>query len=109
MMAEFHIRYVIGNRTSALGVVRDFLTRHKDELGVRIDKFPDEPRTSDAIDLRSRACHPLHLCFPPTTRCLVSEGECNAATSSANITTVIFAKTPKCNRQRGFSSSPPVS
>src|SRR6185295_5559700 len=54
----------------ALDVVRDgpfgrrdlvhALARHEQELGLRIDEFPDQPGAGDAIDLDALAGNPLH-------------------------------------------------
>jgi hypothetical protein len=69
-MAEFGSVDIIRNRARPSGKAADFVRPHvvKDRFG--IDEAPNEPRASDAIDLRPLARHPLRRCLsrPPPCR-----------------------------------------
>jgi hypothetical protein len=45
-------------RTKSVGDMRDLGGRDEKEDGRRIDEAADEPRASDAVDLRPRTCDP---------------------------------------------------
>src|SRR4051812_27714364 len=63
-MAKLDVFDVVGNGVEALRLRHHLLARHKYELGVLIDKLPDEPGTCDAIDLDLLASDPFHLASP---------------------------------------------
>src|SRR6185295_17072110 len=60
MMAELHAFDVEGNRSFAGGGRHHFVAGDEEELGVRIDEFPDQPGTGDAVHLDAFAGDPFH-------------------------------------------------
>src|SRR5262245_63920082 len=50
---------IVGRPAGLSGDVENILGRDVDELGLRIDEAPDQPRAGDAVDLRALARHPL--------------------------------------------------
>src|SRR3954469_23433863 len=56
---EFDPVDVVGRSARLFGDVEHILGRDVNELRLRIDETPDQPWTSDAIDLRVLSRHPL--------------------------------------------------
>src|SRR5262245_18730618 len=59
---------VVRVRTFTLGDREHLLGRHVEELGFRIDEFPNEPGACDAVRLRSLTCDPLQAVSFPGSR-----------------------------------------
>src|SRR5260370_939109 len=60
MMAQFHIFHIIGHGPLSFSHLHHLIVGDEQELGVLIDKFPDEPGTGHAIYFDVFARNPLH-------------------------------------------------
>src|SRR5438309_5541409 len=57
---ELRAGRVKGVRALLLSDGQDLVGRDVEDLCLRVDEFPNQPGTGDAIRLRPRACDPLH-------------------------------------------------
>jgi len=55
---ELDVGDVVGNRRALLRDAQDVRRRHVEELRVRVDEAPDQPRAGDAVHLGALARHP---------------------------------------------------
>src|SRR4051812_31699250 len=58
-VGEFDPVDVVRSSTRLFGDLEHVLGRDVNEFGLRIDEAPDQPRTSDAVDLRVLSRHPF--------------------------------------------------
>jgi hypothetical protein len=65
-MAQFDIFDIVGDCIEAFCLFHHLVGRHKEELGVLVDKLFDQPRTSYAVDLDVFSRDLFHFVSPFT-------------------------------------------
>src|SRR5262249_17871223 len=60
---EFDAVDVVGRATDFLGKGHHLARWHVNEFGLRVDETRNQPRASDAVDLRSLARYPFARCL----------------------------------------------
>jgi len=61
MVAQFDVLDVVGDGVEPLCLGHHLVRRRKDEFGILVDEFLDEPGAGHAIDLDVFSGNPLHL------------------------------------------------
>src|SRR5215210_4227304 len=67
VMTQFDVRHVVWNSVEPFRLGHHLVARYENELGVLVDKFLDQPRASNPIDLHALSRDPLHE-YPPRIR-----------------------------------------
>src|SRR5262249_13604912 len=83
VVTELDVLYVVWSGAEAFCFLHHLVGRDENELSVLVDKFLDQPRAGDAVDLDPFACDPFHR-KPP--RCwIVRLGERSGSEASTSL------------------------
>jgi hypothetical protein len=59
-MAEFAAFDIVGRCAQLAGFGLDLVRRNKNEFGLRVDEFPDEPRARHTVNFHFLTGNPFH-------------------------------------------------